>query len=202
MGSEAIATAFAENQGLIWAQVHRFRKIFGRGLFELEELFQIGVVSFLEACHTWNPDHGKTSTGSRLSTWATHKIWYGLLQARRKELRECAVPEDSEYRTTRRGRVPLSPRIKEKRLTDPISLARYELVDLIDILQSLSGDAVFVTHLVLETPFDLCQAMRNDSNKTCGLASRQGIREYLMGCGWKFEQVMKAFREIKEALEL
>jgi len=64
-----------------------------------------------------------------------------------------------------------------------------------DMISSLSANAKEIIHLVLETPDDLYDVIKDEAK-----LNRRILTDYLVSRGWKFQNIWDSFKEIKMAL--
>ncbi len=171
---DALTETYSDTERLIVKIAHDFHRKYGNTYGTVEELISIGNESFMKA---YNSDKGKSS----FVTWLFIQVTHGILdEIRRRTKRQKRLPES----TNGLDSVSYSAALAQP----PLKFFLHEFLD------ELTDDAKLVVELVLDTPNDLLEIMREDNgNRKKASAS---IRQYLLGCGWTVKRIMESFAEI------
>lgn len=190
MRKPTMSALFRRNRNLIWEQVHWFRKRHGTFHFKIDELYAIGCLGFVEACHSHDPKR------SRFSTWATFQVRSKLRAALQRKGRTQRPWQTGALRKGRYGSVSYNSDAEEYQSATSQGNSCF----LLDLLDELSEDAQTVVKLVLDTPSEITQALHssNTGNRTASI--RVELLNHLTRQGWTYRQVHLAYSEIREAL--
>lgn len=157
---------------LIFSLCHHFHQRFGG---DWQEICGQAQLHFARACHSHNP--GK----SRLTTWVQTKVWYGLAEDRRNELRKLGNHKQVPYQLEALPARPMN-RLGE-------------------ILEELSTDARAVVELTLGDALDSLARERGFLDQPKPISLRNRLVELLLEAGWSASRILKTFHEIREVLQ-
>lgn len=173
---EEMASLYEEVRLFLYQQAHWASRTYG---LTFEDALADVHLGFQMAYHAYTADKGA------FITYVGHKVYWTLKNIQRQEsgrramLRRRALSEDMAARP-----VPEKFRLDE-------------------FASDLSEDAEEVLKVVLQSPMELLQIVRQkspDGQPTRKNMFRAAVREFLMGLGWSSARVTESFKEIKEAL--
>lgn len=163
--------AYENSKKLLVRCVLNFRRAHD-GNFE-EQLAQANLL-FMKAYHSYNPEKAKFST----HVWFV--VWHGLLEDWREATRKKIMANKH---------LPvLVKNHAEKVMEDCVAR---ECFDLKTLCMDLSEDARTIVHLLLDMPDG-----RDDPKR-----KRSTVIQALLELGWAAGQILKGFREVREALK-
>ena len=156
---------------LIFSLCRRFYQCYGG---DWQEICGQAQLHFVRACHSHEPAKG------RLTTWVQTKVWYGLAEDRRNELRKRGTHRQVPYQLEALPARPMN--------------------QLGDLLEELSSDARAVVELTLGDALDSLARERGFLDQPKPTSLRNRLVELLLEAGWSAARILESFHEIREVL--
>lgn len=164
--STAISETYVDVERYLWDLSHQFKRQYGG---DLEEIIGEARLHYVRAFRTH-----EQSKGGLFTSWLRSKVWWGLLDRKRKEARHASrltrVDLDLDKLPSRRGLASI--------LSD-----------------STNEDVATLMELLRESPGELRALLRMAPERR-----RNGLWDYLRGVGWTAQRIRETFEEILEAM--
>lgn len=171
---DILTETYKDMQKLIAKAAWNFWNVYGG---DIDDLMAQANLIFIEAFDDYDP-----SRSSKLTTWLTHKIRWGLLDYMRcRNIYEPHIPIDDEFVET--------------------YSASNDGFSVMELLDEMEQDAHIVLQLFLEIPKEvmldvLDSKQRVDHVRAC---MRNRLKNRLRQMGWTVKRIKTTFEEIKEA---
>ncbi len=156
---------------LIFSLCHRFHQRYDG---DWQEICSQAHLHFMLACLSHDPAKG------RLTTWVQTKVWYGLAEDRRNELRKRGTHRQVPYQ------LEALPDRRRNQLGE--------------IMEELSSDAQAVVELTLGDALDSLARERNFLDQAKPTSLRNRLVKLLLEAGWSASRILQSFHEIREVL--
>lgn len=171
----AMEETFSDLEPLLHQVVHKFSRRYPG--IPHDELFSVACERFVAA-------YRSNKRYTKLSTWLTNMVWWGLLDYYRSEAKQ-------HRRNTPISSCPDNPLATLQ--ARPRREFRHFLGDLTD-------DARFVALLATNLPPDIKLEARRRRPKAKEPVCQHALKEFLADLGWAAQRIAESFEEIRRAL--